>query len=127
MNTYFQLRFMFFNNDWHVIRNRRERQTKARAFSQLTLNFNFAAVLRNDLADDHQTEARAVTAIFCRVKRIEDVTHHFGSHPHSSVDEIDDDVLWLAVIILDRGLNLDLATFRHRIEAVVNKVQEQLL
>src|SRR6185295_9420930 len=127
MNTYFQLRFMIVKNYWHVIRNRRERQTKARAFSQLALNFNSAAVLGNDLTDDHQAETRAVSSIFRRVKRIKNVTHHFGSHSRSGIDEINEDVLWLAMITLDRGANLNFAAFGHRIETVVNQIQKQLL
>src|SRR6476619_7375555 len=80
-----QLRLKVFHNCRHVTRYRRERQTKASAFSQLTLNFNSATMLSDDLIDNHQSETRPMTAIFRCVKRIEDATHHLRCHSGSGI------------------------------------------
>src|SRR5689334_24320130 len=121
-----QLSFMILNHR-HVTRYRRETQTEASAFSQLTLNFNPASMLGDNLAHDHQPESRAMPAILRRVEWIEDVTHHLGSHSRSGIDEIDEDTLRLAGFAFDLGMDLNLAAAGHRVEAVVDEIQEQLL
>ena len=45
----------------------------------------------------------------------------------SAVDEIDDDSLCFAGRAFERGANLNLPARRHRIQAVVNEIQEELL
>src|ERR1041384_2597378 len=106
----------------HIIRYRRKSQTKARASSQIALDFNCAAELGYDLIDDHQPQSRALSSIFRRVERIEDVTHDLWSHAGSGVSEIDDDALCFAVPAFERRANANLATFRNAAERVFHEV-----
>src|SRR5262249_3752594 len=122
-----QLRLMILNHDRHVTRYRGESQTEASSVPQLTRNFDPASMLGDDLTHDDQSKSRAMSAIFRRVERIEDVTHHLGSHSRSGIDEINEDALRPAGFAFERGVNLNLAAARHRVEAVVNKIQKQLL
>src|ERR1044071_3618925 len=110
---------LLLHDDRHIIRYRGKSQTKARALSQIALDFNRAAELSYDLIDDHQPQSRALSSIFRRVEWIEDVTHDLGSHSGSGVSKIDDDALCFAVLSFERRANANLATFRHGVEAVV--------
>src|SRR6185369_13323645 len=121
------LLFGVINAHRYIVRNCRESQTEACAFSQLTLNFHCAAELGYDLLHDHKSKSSSMSSIFRRVKRIEDVTHHFRSHSRSGVRKIHEDALRFAGLAFNAGSNLNLSTIRHRIEAVVNQIQEQLL
>src|SRR6185295_7028717 len=105
----------------------RKCETKASAFPDLTFNFDSPSVLRNDLTDNHETKPRAMTAIFRRVKRIKNVTHHFRRHSESGIDEINRHSLRFPGFAFRRSMNLNLTTVRHRIKTVIDQVQEQLL
>src|SRR5215510_14968337 len=110
-----------------LIRNGGEGQAKARPLPQLTLYFHCASVLRHDLADDHQAQSGSMTSIFGRVERIKDMTHYLRSHPSSGIREIDHDALRLARPAVERGADPELTAFGHRVEAVVDEIQKQLL
>src|SRR5690349_23939218 len=122
---FMQLGFIILNNNCrHVVRDRSESQPEASAFSELTINFDPAAVFRNDLTHNYETEAGAMSAIFGRVERIKNVTHHLRRHSHSSIDKVNHDTLRFAELALARRVQLNLATVRHRIKTVVDEIQK---
>src|ERR1041385_5880819 len=57
-----------------------EGEAEARAAARLALDLDCAAVLRDDLADDDEAEARAPPALLRRVERVEDVRAHLLGH-----------------------------------------------
>src|ERR1044072_9004531 len=64
-----------------------EREAEARAAARLALDLDCAAVLRDDLADDDEAEARAAPALLRRVERVEDVRAPLLSHARARVRE----------------------------------------
>src|SRR5262245_38191935 len=116
LSTYFHRMLLILDCDGHVIWYRRKTDTKARTLAQLAFNGHRAAELRHDLFHDDESQTSPTSSIFRRVERVENVTHNFRSHSGSTVDEIDDDSLCFAVPSRERGANLNLAAFRHRVQ-----------
>src|SRR5690349_8513855 len=127
LGTYFQLVLLIFDHDGHIVRYGRETDAKARPFAQLAFHGYRAAELRHDLFDDDQSETSSASAIFRCVERIENVTQYFRRHSGSTVDEVDDDSLRFAVPARERSANLNLAAFRHRVQTVIDEIEEELL
>src|ERR1041385_7721416 len=129
-----------------------EREAEARAAARLALDLDCAAVLRDDLADDDEAEARAPPALLRRVERVEDVRAHLLGHARTRVREVYTDAARavtravarvggraldprfsvaarrLAVAArLKRGRDAKAAAFGHGVERVVDEVDEDLL
>src|SRR5262245_10181196 len=99
----------------------RQPNPESGSVSGLAIDFDLAAVLRNDLLDHREAEP-CPSPLLCGEHRLEDQIHEIVLDSLAAIRKLDQ-----RVAILTAGAHPQFTAQRHRIETVVDQVDKDLL